>query len=409
MVDEQVKVNDNIEQAYAIALANLRQCYSPLGIMAGSGNFTDLWARDCCQAGLGAVRAEKQDQQHVRRSLETLAQYQRWDGMIPIRIGSGTLIFKCFSIRGITPKGFGQKLDRAWEKLTRRKTEARYDTSKDRFFVFTEPLDPNLWFMISLDDYARQTRDDHFAKDQYQRLEGAAAWISSQDKDEDHLLEEGPYAGWADSVKKNGKVLYSNVLYARAMQAMAEICDRIGEGNRKIHFEDKVKRIRDAINATFWNGKYYIDWIDTERHGHMPTYENALSVVFGIADNSQANSVEDSLTRVFGEDMFFNPHSVTLPMREINLTQRLIGMKDYHNLSWQHIGCMDAVAKNKIGRKEDAIKVLGFVADQILRHGTTHEILDRNGNPINRLLYQSEGPFAWTAGLYVLAYHQIRE
>ena len=403
------EVDSKLEKAHSIALDNLRQCYSPMGIMAGKHHYTDVWARDSCQASLGAIRAENADKEQVKKNLETLANYQRQDGMIPLRVGAGSLLLKSISIKGITPEGFNHKLDNAYAKLIGRKTEARYDVSKDKPFVKTEPVDPSPWFVITSNDYVQQTGNGQFARDHYKKLEKAIEWTASQDKDNDHLIEEGIYAGWADSAKKKGKVLYSNVLYAKAMQSMAELSDVVGEKNNKIIFEDKSKKIKDRINEKFWNGKHYIDWIDSERHEHMPTYDNSMAVIFDIADNSQANSIENEINKVFGEKMHFNPHSENLEKKNISPLLSAIGLSDYHNMSWLPIGCLDAVAKNKIGRKQEATKILGAVADKILKHNNVYEVYDEQSNPINRTFYQSEGPFAWAAGLYIYAHEHMKK
>lgn len=400
---------DKLDRAKEIALASLRQCYSPLGILAGRHHFTDNWVRDSSQACLGAVRAEKPDKAQARKNLEIIASYQRKDGMIPLRIGAGTLAFKQLMIKGILPDGFNLKLDWLWGKITGRHVQAVYTTSKNVPFTATKCIDSGSWFVIAVADYVKQAHDLAFARANFETLKKAIRWTESQDKDHDGLVEEGVYAGWADAIRKRGKVLYSNVLYAKALRCMSELSGIIGRGkDKKLFFEKSIKTKR-KINEVFWNGKYYIDWIDKgKKFSHLSTYDNALAVVFDIADFSQANSIENENNLAFGKRMMFNPHSGLAAKKNVPILLRMAGLSDYQNLSWLHVGCMDAIAKIKIGRYAEAGKLMKAIAGRIVAYKHVYEIYEKEGTPVNRWLYKSEGPFAWASGLYLFAYGKLK-
>ncbi len=388
-------INAKLDRAREIAIDNLRQCYSENGIIAGKQHFTDIWARDSCQAGLGAARADEQDKAQVKKNLKTLIRYQREDGLIPLRVGAGTLLFKLIS----------KKLGNFMANVTNRKPAAIYTTAKDKPFTNSEVIDSGTWLVIAVNDYAVQTNDWDFAKANFIALEKAIRWTEAQDKDDDGLIEEGPYANWADSIAKKGKVLYSNILYAKALKSISNISEMIGK--KTGDFSKKAERTKEAINKVFWNGRYYIDWIDDKVHDDMPTYGNALAIVFGIADSSKGNKIADEINKVFGGNMHFNPHSEKMGKNAYPL-MKVCGMADYSSLSWLLIGCMDSVAKLKLGRKREARKVLAAVADRIIAHNCVYEIYDKKGRPVKRLMYKSEGPFAWSAGLYLFAYDALK-
>lgn len=51
--------------------------------------------------------------------------------------------------------------------------------------------------------------------------------------------------------------------------------------------------------------------------------------------------------------------------------------------------------------------MLESIDKRIIQDHGVYEIYEQNGNPLKRTFYRSDGPFAWNAGLYVLAYQTI--
>lgn len=45
--------------------------------------------------------------------------------------------------------------------------------------------------------------------------------------------------------------------------------------------------------------------------------------------------------------------------------------------------------------------MLGAIGEQIVKYNGVYEIYEKNGKPVKRMFYQSEHPFAWSAGLYL--------
>ena len=83
-------------------------------------------------------------------------------------------------------------------------------------------------------------------------------------------------------------------------------------------------------------------------------------------------------------------------------------MADYHNgILWLQPGILYAIALKKTGKTQEARRVLMRIAHQIVKYQGVFEIYEKSGAPVRRFLYRSEEPFAWSAGLYVWAYHRI--
>ncbi len=81
------------------------------------------------------------------------------------------------------------------------------------------------------------------------------------------------------------------------MRALSEMCEWIGDAECAKTYADIHDSASIAYNNTFWNGKYFSDWIDANgvRRDYLFTWHNLLAVIFGIADRDQALSIFDML------------------------------------------------------------------------------------------------------------------
>lgn len=83
---------------------------------------------------------------------------------------------------------------------------------------------------------------------------------------------------------------------------------------------------------------------------------------------------------------------------------RLIGLGDYHNgVSWLWLGAINALAKHKIGMRNDAMALLGKMSDLIIKYNGIYEIYEKDGSPVKRKIYRAEHPFAWSSGMFLYA------
>ncbi len=374
-----------IEKAYAIAKNNLRSCYSKDGILAGSHHFDDYWARDGFFAGLGALYLKDFD--IVKKNLKLFIKYQNKQGQIPLRIGDYFIALKLFGIRPV------------------QKMRARY--TEDKFFHTS--TDQNSLFVILFYNYLKTTKDKEFLKKYFPNLKKAMQWNLTRDTDNDLLIEEEHYAAWTDSIKKSGKVLYTNILHCEALREFSDMCKTIGKKEDSKHYLDLHRDVKQKINDLFWKQDYYIDWIDKKGYDYFSTDGNILAILFDIANKNQQLKIQKAI-----QEFRINQHIPSktnypkYPFTKISLINYIGGIGDYHNgLSWLWLGCLDAVAKNKIGMRKQAIELLNQIAELIVRHNGVYEIYEQNGKPVKRSRYKSEHPFAWSSGLFIYAVNQI--
>jgi glycogen debranching enzyme len=378
---------DKISEALAIATKNLRSCYGEEGIYAGLHHFKDYWARDSFFASLGALSLK--DHSIVKKNLSLFLSNTSYLYQLPLRIGRSDF--------GIALTLFGIDL--------KEKKEPRYHFFSKGFV----PVDQNSLFIITFHEYIKKTVDLKFLSENIEVIEKIMDWNFLKDKDNDLLIEENGFCSWADSINKQGKVLYSNVCHAHALLCLSELFKILKDKTRSEKYRRLHIEVKKRINELFWSGEHYIDWIDGDKiNNYFSTDGNILSIIWDVADKIKAKHIEE-YSQVF--DLHDVPSQVVhpnYPKRLVSTQVKLIWLSDYHNgVSWLFLGALSALAKNKIGLRKEALVILEKMADTIIKHGGVYEIYEKTGNPVNRLFYKSEVPFAWSSGLFAYAVKEI--
>ena len=375
-----------LSKALIIARSSLRACYDKKGIVAGRTHYNYYWARDSFYASWGAI--ELKDYDVVRRNLELFLKNIRKDGHVPIRVGAS---------------GLGQWLALAGIKAGREKP--RYSQDKG----FNPAIDPNLLLLITLDKYVSRTNDAKIAKSHLPKVRACIGWLEKREKQ--GLLWCGRYSTWQDIVKKKGFVLYTNILYCKALASLSSVLKKIGVSNE---FLEKAKIVKNRINESFWDKKkgHYIDFFDDKKRSAVFSSDgNFLAVLFGIAERKKAESILKKADELgISKDA---PSLTNIPeygFGEVYTPLYLIGMQDYNNgTCWPWLGCLHSMALAVAGEKRKAGEVLEKLARLIIRDDDAYEIYEPDGRVVKRLFYTSEHPFAWSASFYILAHSLLKK
>lgn len=202
------------------------------------------------------------------------------------------------------------------------------------------------------------------------------------------LISEWFQCEWADATLKIGRSLYTNTLYWM------------------VRGDEKIKK---QINDVFWQGDFFADWVDYKRHDYFASHPNMLAIIFGLTNPGQAEHILSYAKKYCWNGWTLEENYPTYPAWRIPLQNYLVGMGDYHNRGclWLQPGILYAVALWRHDQKKDARHVLQAIGEKIVQHEGVYEVYEKNGLPVRRLAYQSEQPFAWSAGLYLWAYHII--
>ncbi|MEM2121475.1 MAG: GH116 family glycosyl hydrolase [Candidatus Woesearchaeota archaeon] len=384
--------DEKIKKAFEIAKNCLRNCYEEHGIIAGRQHFSDYWARDSFFASFGSL--ELKDYEIVRKNLELFLNYQKQDGQIPLRVSIGQhvltkLFCDAFKIN---------------KKTKNKRLNAIYYNDKDIIFKKAKSTDPNALFIIITLQYYKKTKDKNFLLENYDKIKKSIDWYESyKDKDFGFVKEEN-YCSWADSIKKNGFVLYTNTLYYKALIDFSKI-NRIL--NRKIEAKEYYKKadeLKQKINKYFWNEEkgFYSDFL-TLGKDYFSTEGNLLTIIFNIADKTKSKKIIKYIDNSkINTPVPSKTNHPKYPKEFVFLPNRILGIEGYHNFehAWLWIGCLEVLARKKINDKKAKI-ILDRIINKIIQFNEVYEVYDREGKPVFTDYYKSEHPFAWSSGLIV--------
>ncbi len=383
-------------KAIVIAAANVRAAIErrrlpnnreKVVLCAGTRNFREPWARDFGFASFGLLELE--ELLVARETLELFLMYQRPSGQFPVKIHSTSIIDRyLYSL-------FKR------EQPTQAPLKPKYITAHN-----TISLDGNALLVVAALNYARRTGDDAFIKEQWPALVQAVTWMAEHAPEEDGLLYQAAFADWADSIARKGRVLYTNVLYWKALYDMAQAA---ASPQERSYFEEKSHRVKQALNGLLWRNElgYYAT---SQMFDNLSSGGNLLAVAWGLATPEQAHSILDKMNEFNMADPV--PTQVVhrpYPNKFIAIENRLGGIAHYHTSSaWLWLGAWHVIALARLERLEEAEKLLYRMARVIIRDGAVYEVYAPDGYYISNFWYTSEAPLTWSAGMVVYAYHVYR-
>ncbi len=373
---------DEIYKAYITSKKILKNAYSNGGINAGETHFSDVWLRDSCFAAWGAIKLE--DYEIIEEFLMNCIKNMKDNGQCPLRVGQKYFMLKFLNMKG--PSG------------------PTYIEDK----YISIPVDANALFVILASKFILKTNNKHFLKTYYNDIKKALEWYKTTSKN--GLVYEGPYAGWADSVKKKGHVLYSNILYCHAIKTVADLAEYFEKLDDQQSYLNQYDRIKAEIENVFWNGAYLNDWVnEKETNNQLSIDGNTLAIIFNVIDTEKQIRVLTEIKKrqmitEFGAKLIDGNYK----SKDVYTPFLFIGLKDYHNgLLWLWVSCICSVAFVKNNFIEDGTNLIYSLATLINKEGTVYEVYEKSGEPVNRLVYKSEKGFAWSAGLFVWAYESL--
>ena len=391
--------------ALAKARAILRQECSPIGLMASPEGYPHVWARDSVITSLGALLSPGHEH-CLRVSLATLAGQQSELGAIPNNVSVAT---------------------------------GRLDHTN------AGSVDSNLWFILGHAFQYRSSEDVDFLRAQWPALEKALLWLRYQDSNGCGLLEVHEAADWADLLANRFNILYDNVLWHAALQAMAEMAEAVGKDGAC--YAALAADVRHKIRIVLWVGPEtagewgpncpgHTEWKHTlsqvgpvlvKRPFFLPyvafrdfgdycdVFGNLLAILFDVASPAQEKRILDYLRQVGIADPYpvrvLHPviHPGNKDWREYYRNNNLNLPEQYHNGGiWPFVGGFYVAALVKAGRTAEARHQLEKLAE-LNRLGVDEEwefnewCHGATGQPMG---YPHQ---AWSAGMYIFAYHCVAD
>jgi len=392
-----LKLHETVEdKAILIATANLRAGIEkrrlPDGqekmiLCAGLRNFREPWARDLGFASFGLV--ELKEHQAAREAFEVFLINQRPTGQFPVKIHSTNFV------------------DRYIHSLFKRE-QPNYIPIRPKYITAhnTISLDGNALLVVAMLNYAARTGDDDFIRTHWTALTRAIIWLEDHALADDGLLHQGAFADWADSIARRGRVLYTNVIYWKALEALAQAAPLYGRDKDRDYFKNKAHQLKASINDYFWRPDlgYYVT---NQVFDNLSSGGNLLAIAWELTTPEQAHAILDNMNQ-------FNmakpvPTQVVhraYPRRFIAIENRLGGIANYHtSAAWLWLGAWHTIALARMKRMAEAEILLYRISKVIFRDGAVHEVYAPDGHYLSTFWYTSEAPLTWSAGMVVYAYH----
>jgi glycogen debranching enzyme len=388
-----------LQKAHAI----LKSECSPLGLMASPDGYPHIWARDSVITSLGALYTPGHEN-CLRVSLQTLASQQSELGAIPNNVSVAT---------------------------------GRLDHTN------AGSVDSNLWFVLGHAFQQRIQPDPEYLESAWPALEKALLWLRYQDSNGCGLLEVHEAADWADLLANRFNVLYDNVLWYAALHAMQELAALLGHDPEP--YRCLADDVRHKIRIVLWVGEektselgpdcpghtewkhtlsqvdpvlvkrpYFLPYVAFRDYGdYCDVFGNLLAILFGVANPAQEGRILEYLDQVGIAEPYpvrvLHPviHPGNKDWREYYRNNNLNLPEQYHNGGiWPFVGGFYVAALVKSGRIDEAKRQLVKLAE-LNRQGVQGEwefnewCHGRTGKPMG---YPHQ---AWSAGMYVFAYHCV--
>ena len=269
------------------------------GLVAGyrtSGNdqrpgFSWFFGRDSLWTDLALDSAG--DFANTRTALDFITKFQRADGKIPHEIAqTASLVdwFKNF------PYGFAS-------------------------------ADATPLFIITMNDYVKQSGDVAFAKEKWDNLWHAYEFLRSTYDEKELPKNIGVGHGWVEGgpllpVKTE---LYQSSLGIEALRALSNLARLTGKQDEAVKLEQAFNRQEPALNQTFWSPEKNIYAFALDQNNKREETPSVLATVpmwFGLLDDDKGNRMIDELAKP--------EHQADWGMRIISSKDRRYGAGGYH-------------------------------------------------------------------------------
>ena len=358
-------------------------------VHAGYRNFSESWARDFGFAAFGLLTLKEYDP--IKQTLEAFFWHQTPDGQLPVKLHSV----------GVVTRFLHSFFER--EQPTEVLLKPKYLSGHG-----APSLDGQALLVIAALAYSQETGNKIFLEDHWGELKAAMKWLENYLKgpEGDPLLHQGAFADWADSIARRGRVLYTNIVYWKALSEMAVAATQLDLQPEAVYYFTRAENVLRAINQHFWREDLGY-FITSDELKQLSSDGNLLAIAWGLANHEQA----ERILKVMEEAKMADPVPTRVtypsyPKQLIALENLLGGLASYHtSASWLWLGAWHIIALVGTSHLEEAQKLLARTLEVIVRDRQVHEVHAPSGRPLSSIWYTPEAPLTWNAGMIIYACH----
>jgi len=173
-------------------------------------------------------------------------------------------------------------------------TMSRYPSSLHQFISSF-----SLWWICMGHDYWMYRGDEEYMKGLLPAYRGILSWYEQWMK-EDKSLGYVPhwfFADWASNFpygepirEKDGNSSFQDIMYIMALEAVAEIENKLGLPSMGTYYSQLAESIRKTIYPKYWDKEKGL-FADTHDHRNYSQHVNSLAVLAGIVNKEDASGV----------------------------------------------------------------------------------------------------------------------
>ena len=188
----------------------------------------------------------------------------------------------------------------------------------------TGRVDADLWFIIGCAEYWKRTNDTSFLHGIFPAAKKAAFLLRAWEFNNRRLLYVPPAGDWADEYIQSGYVLYDQLLYLQAQRSLAALHQAAGD-TPPVDYQERIEDLRELIRANYWfqgvgvpprevyhevlyekghksarcRCHYWVPFFSPQGYGYrFDAFANVLASLFGVADDSQRERVDDYISEL---------------------------------------------------------------------------------------------------------------
>jgi hypothetical protein len=370
--------SENRIEAKAIASRTLRSNIIPVPfiatdsleqkkyLLAGKNQYHTLWARDLSMSIAGTLLIG--ETQAARDSLEIFFNLQRADGLLPRVVDNRDIISRVlWGLIGYPPH-YKAPL-RGWF------------TTENRVIS----IDSNLILPWAASLYIDKSKDEKFASRWFTGMEHALAFIEKNFLVDGLVGKQPPFSDWKDSIRRTGRVSFTNALYILALRGAARWAKFLGLSVKYTHYLNRAEEVTLRFRKFFW----------------MPDRKilrnEAKEVMIELRKSPLWSPV---------------PGAPTWPSYPSSLKSTLVKaifLHGYHDrLYWLWISALAARAEKAIGNDVEYEQIMNYLARRIVSDKGIYEVYDAHENDLDLRphigpIYRADRSFTWSSACYLEA------
>jgi GH15 family glucan-1,4-alpha-glucosidase len=359
---------------------------------AGYRNFRESWARDFGFASYGLLALEQYDT--VRQTLEAFFWYQTSNGQLPVKLHSLDFMTRYFH----------SFLGR--EQSTEGTLRPKYISAHG-----APSLDGQAMLVVSALNYAKETKNLEFLRTYWGSFVIAMRWLESHKIHTDQeLLHQQSFADWADSVARRGFVHYTNVIYWKALEEMAQAAADLDMEAHSDFYKRKADMVASSIHQHFWSDDLGY-FVTSSTLPQLSSDGNLLAIAWRLATPEQSESILHTMKLTgMAAPVPTRVAATPYPSELIAIANVLGGMANYHTeAAWIWLGAWHVIALSGCGELAKAQELLSRMSTVIVKDKQIHEVYGTDGEPMASVWYKPEAPLIWNAGMFIYACKYFEE